>query len=387
MDNKYIDDSINLEGIYEQCNEHLREQDRKRDQLLAFFGSVLGLILANIESLSKLKYIEFIYLWFILITFILAFVMINYMKWHSIYNYSAITLQNIMLFKHINITQNMVNAIYNKVSQNNNFNVKYYLNKTETKIFNVYLTISVTNIFIYVYFLSLKTTSSLLHLIYIIGAFVISFVYFFLMNIKAYNVLKCIFKPTNIDHTKVPSWIINLYDCEVYLCELLKKDREYKFSTPYYEAKVVKDRLTLINKSQGIAILPMTDDQKVLLIKIQRSNIKETVLEIPRGFLEENETHSHATKRELKEETNCEAVDYVNLGYIHPDSEITSSKIQLYLAKGCKVDNIRLQDKEPICGYELIDLYKVIEKINNGEINDSFTIAAIFRAWHYIKRK
>ncbi|SHK49396.1 hypothetical protein SAMN02745883_02182 [Caminicella sporogenes DSM 14501] len=120
-----------------------------------------------------------------------------------------------MFFKHKDMEdmeQIVVNELYYNLSQNKDFNIKYYLHKTETKIFNMYLVISAINIFVYAYILSLKIANDSLNLIIVIGASIFTFFYFLRMNIKAYNILKEILKPVNVDDcNKIPSWIINLY--------------------------------------------------------------------------------------------------------------------------------------------------------------------------------
>lgn len=388
MDNEFIDESINLDGIYEQCNEHLREQDKKRDQLLAFFGAVMGLVVANITALAKVNYIEFIYPFFIIAGWLLSDIMINYMKWHSIYNYSAITLQNLMFFKQKNVHQSMINKLYHRISRNKDFNINYYLRKAETKVFNIYTILSSINLFIYAYILSLKFPYKWFNRVYILCALLITIISIIIMNLKAYRVLNGIFKPkVQDDSLETLSWCLNLYEHEDFLTKLLNEDTEHKYSNDYYEVLISDEKFILKNKNQGAAILPVTQEGKVLLISINRKPINEKVLEIPRGFLKPNEIPLNAAKRELKEETNCDAHEYIDLGCIYPDSGITDSKINLFLAKGCNINNIKLQEKECINGYKLMNIDEVKEQITEGKINDSFTIAAIFRALHHLESK
>lgn len=41
-----------IEKIYEECNEHLRETDRKRDQLLVFYTIVLGAYFSSLDKID-----------------------------------------------------------------------------------------------------------------------------------------------------------------------------------------------------------------------------------------------------------------------------------------------------------------------------------------------
>lgn len=151
----------------------------------------------------------------------------------------------------------------------------------------------------------------------------------------------------------------------------------------YFDIVPTKYSFYLKNKNQGVVILPITEEREVLLLNIYRESLKQTVLELPRGFLEAGETSTEGAKRELKEETNCLALNFINLGYVHPDSGLTDSKIHLYIAYPCRIDNIILEHKENIQGYTLIPLQTLCNKIYSGEVNDGFTIAAVFRTLHY----
>lgn len=231
----FIDDSISLEGVYEQCNEHLREQDRKRDQLIGFYGAIIGLLLSNLDKLIEIPSLHWIYLLFIFSSWMLGSILINYLKWHSIYNYSAITLQNLMFFKQENITQHMVNQIFYNISYAKNYNLRYYFKKTETKILNLYLFISCINHYIFVYLVitNIPSASTYYQLLIILATFV-SLAYIFYINYLGYTSLKQILhRSEKVDtNTPIPSWCINLYQYESQIKEQLFNNKENENATP-----------------------------------------------------------------------------------------------------------------------------------------------------------
>lgn len=216
----FVDESISLDGIYSECNEHLREQDRKRDQIIGFYGAIIGIIIGNIENILKIQHIYIMYTFFVIASWILASILMKYMYWHTIYNYSAITLQNIMFFKQTKIKQRVVNEIFYKLSEDENFNFRKYMEKTESKIINLYLMISSMNHFILAYLIAKQTKISFNILLII--AIVVTILYIIIVNYKGYKSLKNVFK-SNQDYNKVPSWCINLYGREDFIKSRLKE--------------------------------------------------------------------------------------------------------------------------------------------------------------------
>ncbi|MGL4875406.1 MAG: hypothetical protein ACRC30_12220 [Clostridium sp.] len=228
--NDFLDESISLEGIYSECNEHLREQDRKRDQIIGFYGAIIGVIIGSINILVKINYIYIAYFVFILASWTLGFILINYMKWHTIYNYSAITLQNVMFFKQEKISQKFINRVYRTVLQRSGFSFKKYGGKTESKIFNLYLIVSSVNHFIFVYLIVVQTKKW--GYIYVLGivAIIATIFYIVYLNYIAYKTLSDVFNYENLE--QVPSWSIDLFSCEEDLKKMLK-DQELEYEESF----------------------------------------------------------------------------------------------------------------------------------------------------------
>ena len=74
---------IDLE-IYKQCNEHLKETDRKRDQLVAAFAVVVGVVISNKEKLEG-EWLEFSLLGLGIAGILVILAIVQYRKWHIVY--------------------------------------------------------------------------------------------------------------------------------------------------------------------------------------------------------------------------------------------------------------------------------------------------------------
>jgi ADP-ribose pyrophosphatase len=68
------------------------------------------------------------------------------------------------------------------------------------------------------------------------------------------------------------------------------------------------------------AIVAVTPDQRIPLVRQYRPAVETNVLELPSGAIDPGEPPEAAARRELREETGCEAGKLVLLGRLHVDS-------------------------------------------------------------------
>ena len=70
--------------IYKQCHEHLKETDKKRDQLAALFAVVVGLVLANFDKCSE-SIQQVISFGVAMAGLLVLLTVMHYRKWHLLY--------------------------------------------------------------------------------------------------------------------------------------------------------------------------------------------------------------------------------------------------------------------------------------------------------------
>lgn len=132
----------------------------------------------------------------------------------------------------------------------------------------------------------------------------------------------------------------------------------------------------IVRHNGGAAILCITRDNKVLLIKQYRYAYNEVLYEIPAGKLEKEEDPLSAAQREFEEETGNRALDMSYLTTIYPTCGYSSEKIYLYLVTKFEQAKPHLDEDEfvePIW----LDLREVLEMIQNGILKDAKAICAI----------
>ena len=130
----------------------------------------------------------------------------------------------------------------------------------------------------------------------------------------------------------------------------------------------------------GVVIVAMPDNNQILLVKQYRYPIKSVNIELPAGKLEFGEDPDLAAKRELEEETGYRANSWKSLGYINTTPGICTEKLYLYFASDLEFVGEHPDDGE-IIKSKAYPLSEVFEMINSGQINDSKTICAVFRAF------
>ena len=88
-----------------------------------------------------------------------------------------------------------------------------------------------------------------------------------------------------------------------------------------------------INMPDSSVILPITVDNKFIIIKQYRESLDDFSIELPAGFIEQNEKPIDAAKRELFEETGYTSKDFQYLGIGRLMINRTNSIQHLFVAK------------------------------------------------------
>ncbi len=130
----------------------------------------------------------------------------------------------------------------------------------------------------------------------------------------------------------------------------------------------------------AVAVVPVTDEGKVIIERQFRYPFNEVITEIPAGKLDsKEEDHLEAAKRELKEETGYTAKEWIDLGVYIPTCAYCDEKIYMYLAKGLAAGEQKL-DEDEFLNVEEVPLTELVEQVMQGEITDGKTQAAILKS-------
>lgn len=132
------------------------------------------------------------------------------------------------------------------------------------------------------------------------------------------------------------------------------------------------------------AILPVTDDGKIILVRQYRYAAGEPMLEVPAGKIEHNgESPDICAARELEEEAAVTAGELIPLGYVYTSPGFCDERIYLYLARKLHKGAQHLDDDE-FMNIERYTPQEVEELIADNKIVDAKTIAVFEKSRKYL---
>jgi HAD superfamily hydrolase (TIGR01509 family) len=124
-------------------------------------------------------------------------------------------------------------------------------------------------------------------------------------------------------------------------------------------------------RDEGVStgIFALTDEDKVIMIKQFRPGPEKVLMELPGGFVDEDESPIDAAKRELLEETGYSG-NIIPLGK-HFTSAYSTEQLHAFLATDCrKVQDPQLDPTE-FSEVELIDIDRLKKQIEIGDITNA----------------
>ena len=141
----------------------------------------------------------------------------------------------------------------------------------------------------------------------------------------------------------------------------------------------------LVQHDPGVVIVPVTDEGEILFVKQYRLGSQKELLELPAGMTNEGEDPDPAAERELQEETGYESLNMIKLGGFYASAGYCSEYLNIYLARDMKWNPLPQDDDEFISNIKM-SVEEAYEAVENGEIEDAKTIAALMMAQKYIRK-
>ncbi|WP_312108716.1 NUDIX hydrolase [Brevibacillus reuszeri] len=163
-------------------------------------------------------------------------------------------------------------------------------------------------------------------------------------------------------------------------------------SQPIYDGRIIKVKVDevllpngntvkreIVNHQGAVAVLPLTDDGKMVVVRQFRKPLECTIVEIPAGKLEIGEEPLACAKRELEEETGYVAENYTLLSSFYTSPGFADELLHVFVATGLTKGESRPDEDEFVDVLELT-LDEAHELHRSGEIRDAKTVVALY-AW------
>ena len=132
-----------------------------------------------------------------------------------------------------------------------------------------------------------------------------------------------------------------------------------------------------INHPGAACVLATTDSNKVILVRQYRYCVGETLLELPAGKIDPQETPESCAKRELAEETPYTAKSIELLYTFYTAPGFCNEKMYLFLASKIVANSQLRPDKDELLQTVELNSEEVKEAIAAGNIKDAKTLIAL----------
>ncbi len=148
-----------------------------------------------------------------------------------------------------------------------------------------------------------------------------------------------------------------------------------------------KSKRIYIKHDGASAVLPITTEGNIVLIKQYRYPIQQELLEIPAGKKDfADEGGLDCIVRELEEETGLRSDHIQKVQDFHSCVGYSSEVIELFIAYDCvPVENPKSGDDDEFIEVKEYSKSQVTELVKRGEITDSKTLALILYYLQFFK--
>lgn len=137
-------------------------------------------------------------------------------------------------------------------------------------------------------------------------------------------------------------------------------------------------RKEVIRQPGGVVILPILDDDTVVMIRNHRLTVDQTLLELPAGTMEQGEAPAETASRELTEETGYTAgsLEFVQSFFAAPGN--CDEEMFLFIARDLQAGPPQLEPDERIEN-ALIRWGEIDRLLDCGAIRDAKTLIGLLR--------
>lgn len=162
-------------------------------------------------------------------------------------------------------------------------------------------------------------------------------------------------------------------------------------SEKIFEGKVIKlkvdevklpngktSKREIINHPGAVAVIPLTSEGKLVLVRQYRKPLERVIYEIPAGKLEKGEEPIKSAEREVEEETGylCEGLEHITSFYTSPG--FADEIVHLYFTDQLKkAENRAAMDDDEFVDTVEVTLDEALELMKEQKIYDAKTAYAV----------
>ncbi len=136
-----------------------------------------------------------------------------------------------------------------------------------------------------------------------------------------------------------------------------------------------------VRESRGFSVVfALTRDERVVLVRQYKHGIGQSLLELPAGAIDPDETPIACARRELAEETGyaAEPDELEHVGSFVYDPTSSNTRYHLFLARDCRAAGRQKLDPTEAITVELATLEEVRRFVRDGTIEVGAHVASIY---------
>lgn len=134
----------------------------------------------------------------------------------------------------------------------------------------------------------------------------------------------------------------------------------------------------LVYHPGAVAIIPITPDNKIVLVEQYRKPLERTLVEIPAGKLEQNENPLTAAVRELEEETGYTTTNLSQVTSFYTSPGFANELVYVYVTNDLiKMENPPAGDDDEFVEIMEVTLDEAKDLVEEGRIQDAKTNYAV----------
>ena len=153
----------------------------------------------------------------------------------------------------------------------------------------------------------------------------------------------------------------------------------------YFTLMADADGVGFVHCSDGVVVVPLTDDGQVLMAVERSPAFDSDALVLVGGEVEEGEPLEETANRELQEELGWRAERIEFLGEFHPFKYLTSRQF-VFLARDLAPSKLEGDEMYPV-GTRKVPLDDFVDLCTGGELHDATAIAALCLAQCFLRQE
>ena len=144
-------------------------------------------------------------------------------------------------------------------------------------------------------------------------------------------------------------------------------------------------KLEIVEHGGSVVIIPIDDENNLLLVRQYRHAAGEDLLELPAGTREEDEPYEECARREIREETGMAAGKLQKVGEFYLAPGYSTEFMAVFLATDLK-ENPLQADFDEFLDVEKVPVKKAMEMAEHGEVPDAKSLAALLLARSHLEK-